>query len=69
MSASNPGLLLLPAGVGMFVCLLACLFVLFNMYWYFVCTYVCVLRGQKRALNPLGLELQKVVSHHVGAGN
>ena len=25
--------------------------------------------GQKRALDPLGLELQMVVSYHVGAGN
>lgn len=27
------------------------------------------LGGQKRALNSLELELQAVVSHHVGAGN
>ena len=26
-------------------------------------------RGEKRALDPLGLELQIVVSHHVVAGN
>ena len=25
--------------------------------------------GQKKALDPLGLELQTVVSYHVGAGN
>ena len=41
----------------------------------FTCIYVCVLqmciafRGPKRVLNLLGLELQAVVSHHVGAGN
>ena len=28
-----------------------------------------VLRGQKRALDSLELELQMVVSHHVGAWN
>jgi hypothetical protein len=27
------------------------------------------LRDQKRLLDPLGLELQIVVSHYVGAGN
>jgi hypothetical protein len=32
------------------------------------CMYVSgVHRGQKRALEPLGVELQMVVSHHVGA--
>lgn len=41
------------------------------------CLHVCVcathrpdaLGGQKRALHPLALELQRVVSHHVGARN
>ena len=31
---------------------------------------VCsALEGQKRALDPLKLELQVIVSHHMGAGN
>lgn len=44
------------------------------MHGYFSCIYVCTLRaciaheGQKRVLNPLGLEFQTAVSH-VGAGN
>jgi hypothetical protein len=28
-----------------------------------------MLQGQKRASDPLGLELHTVVSHHAGAGN
>lgn len=44
------------------------------MYMYmYVCVYaVCVLvasRGQRRAWDPLGLELEMVGNHHVGAGN
>jgi hypothetical protein len=41
----------------------------------FICLHVCAAcvcstyRGQKRALDPLELELQMVVSHHVCAGN
>jgi hypothetical protein len=48
---------------------------LFSVYGYFSCTYVfvphvcSVLRGQKRALDPLEPEIQTVVSHHVGAGH
>jgi hypothetical protein len=43
------------------------------MYKVFACMYVCATytcsthRGQKKASNPLELELI-VVSHHVGAG-
>lgn len=31
--------------------------------------YLCTGRDQKRASDPLKLELQMVVSHHTGAGN
>lgn len=35
-----------------------------------VSSYVCSsYGGQKRALNPLGLQLQTVVSYVIGAGN
>ena len=37
---------------------------LFYVHWCFACRYVCV-----RAPDPLGPELQAVVSWHVGAGN
>lgn len=42
---------------------------------YILPAYVCVYymhgisRGQKRVLDSLGLELEAVVSHHMGAGN
>lgn len=47
-----------------------------NIYFHF-CAYIrvcvpciCYVRGdQKTTLYPLALELQVVVSHHVGAGN
>ena len=50
---------------------------LFYVYECFAYVYVfvpCVhmpgaLRDQKRALGPLELELQMIVSHHLGAGN
>ena len=41
----------------------------------FACMYICTLyayrvhRDQKRGSDPLELELQMVVGHHVGAGN
>lgn len=41
----------------------------------FVCMYTCApqvsiaLRGQEKVLGPLELDLQMVVSCHVGAGN
>jgi hypothetical protein len=38
----------------------------------FICVSPCVSgthRGKRRTLDPLGLELQVVVSHHVGSGN
>ena len=38
--------------------------VLFNVHWCFACMYVC-----GRLSNPLELELQMVMSCHVGAGN
>ena len=47
----------------------------FTVYGYFAFMCVHVLcecgtsGGQKRALDPLELELQMVVSHHVAAGN
>ena len=34
-----------------------------------LCTHAWYSGGRKRALGPLELELQMVVSHHVGAGN
>jgi len=34
-----------------------------------VCIYAGAQRGQKRASDPLKLELQVIASHHVGAGN
>jgi hypothetical protein len=40
-------------------------------YLCYVCVYSCVLcalGGQQRALDPLKLELQMVVSHSVSAG-
>ena len=41
----------------------------FYLYIY-MCVYLPVAHGvQKRALDPLELELQMVVSHHVGAEN
>lgn len=35
------------------------------------CSYVCLctIQGQKNVSDPMGLELQKVVSLHAGAGN
>lgn len=42
------------------------------MYNSFACIYVCMpgaLGGQKTVSEPLELELQVVVSHHVGARN
>ena len=45
------------------------------MYGYLACMYSYVsrvpdtLRGQKRELDPLELELNMILSHHVGAGN
>lgn len=50
-------------------------YILFYVYGCFACMYVLVLhtctayRGQKRALNPLGLKLEMGVSHFVGSGN
>lgn len=48
--------------------LLACMYV-----YMYVCVYaMCVLvasRGQRRTWDPLGLELEMVGNHHVGAGN
>lgn len=47
---------------------------LFYMYACLICMYVYVLympdtlRSQRRALDPLEQELQKVVGHHVSAG-
>lgn len=45
-------------------------------YFYFICMDVCLKvyvyymhAGQKRVLDPLGLMLQTVVRHYVGAGN
>lgn len=38
-----------------------------NVYGCFVCIHACTLRGQKRALNPLGLELQTVVDLPISA--
>ena len=39
-------------------------------YVYACVPHACNARGcQKWALEPLGLELQMVVSHHVGSGN
>lgn len=32
-------------------------------------TYMCARGGQKRAFSPLGLQLQVVISYHVGAVN
>lgn len=34
----------------------------------YYCTMRVLLKGQKRALDPLKRELQMVESHHVGAG-
>lgn len=34
-----------------------------------VCMYAWFPQAQKKVLGPLGLELQVIVSHHVGAGN
>ena len=54
------------------VCMYACVYVCVCMY---VCMCVCVHMntvahgGQKRAPGALVLELQKAMSHHVGAGN
>jgi hypothetical protein len=31
--------------------------------------YFCALRGQRRTLDPLELELQTIMSHHMGVGN
>jgi hypothetical protein len=31
--------------------------------------YICTCPSQERISEPLGLELQIVVSHHMGAGN
>ena len=45
------------------------------MYASFACMYVCAVhtcsahRDGKRVIDPLGLELQMFVSHHVGSGN
>jgi hypothetical protein len=38
------------------------------LYEYYDCMYVCAHRSQK-VLDPLELELEMVVSHHVGAWN
>jgi hypothetical protein len=35
------------------------------MYIHAPCTFLVALSGQKRALDPLELELQPVVSHHM----
>ena len=47
--------------------------VLFSYLWKcFACVYICVPHvheGQKTVSGPLELELQTVVSSHVGAGN
>ena len=43
---------------------------LFSFFTIHICV-LCVLRsleGQKRVLDPVGLELQMLVSSHVGAG-
>lgn len=40
------------------------IYFLFYVHWYFVCMYVCV-----RVSNPLELELQTLVSCHVGNRN
>lgn len=46
------------------------LFLLFVRMSILTCMYECVPYGdQKRALKSLELELQMIVSHHVGAGN
>ena len=50
-----------------FICLFACLRI------FFLHVYLCILymlsncRDQKRALSPLGLELQMLLRYHVGA--
>jgi hypothetical protein len=52
-------------------------FVLFVLCVWVFCLHVClcptcmagVCEGQKRALDPLKLELQMLVNHYVGAGN
>lgn len=40
-----------------------------SMHICVLCTLLSILRGQKRALDTLELELQMAVSHYVGAGN
>lgn len=51
------------------------LFLLFHVYGYFACIYVYVSHAYlvsmdtRRVSDPLELELQAVVNHHVGAGN
>ena len=53
-------------------------FMLVFLFSFYVCVFLicgCVpsvrsaCTGQKRESDPLGLELQMTVSHHVGAGN
>lgn len=48
------------------------IFILCVIVWLSACMCICVwcaLRGQKKALNPLEVELEMDVSYHVGAGN
>lgn len=57
------------------------IYIMFNLcMWVLFCLYVCLCtacipdvhrgqKGQKRAPDPLELELQVVVSHHMDAGN
>jgi hypothetical protein len=50
---------------------------LFYYMWMVFCLHVCLCtmcvpcahKGQKRASDPLELDFQTVVSHHMGAGN
>lgn len=51
-----------------------CMHLFIFVYGCFTCTYVCApfvcrgpLEASRRCLTPLGLELQRVVSQHVGA--
>jgi hypothetical protein len=62
-------LLLLGVYVFMYVCMCVCVCVcvyvfIYYVHWCFACMYVCV-----RVLDTLELDLQTVVSCHVGAGN